>query len=117
MSMYRTSPPFTGLRADGMLGGRCGRCEFRRACGGSRSRAYHGTGNPFAEEPLCRYAPGSFPYQREVAARLYAGEPAEPETVPSPSAARDGEDRRTPEHPSAPSLWHRWLAPHPGHDL
>ncbi|MFE2314437.1 radical SAM protein [Streptomyces sp. NPDC059441] len=60
MSTYRTSPLFTGLRADGMLGGRCGRCEFRRVCGGSRSRAYYMTGNPFAEESLCGYIPGSF---------------------------------------------------------
>ncbi|MFF8910667.1 TIGR04053 family radical SAM/SPASM domain-containing protein [Streptomyces olivaceoviridis] len=75
-SIYRTSPLFTGLRAADMLGGRCGSCEFRRVCGGSRSRAYAVTGDPFGEEPWCGYQPGSFPYQRElegVAAGIDAG--------------------------------------------
>jgi radical SAM protein len=67
-SIYRTSPLFTGLRDPDRLGGRCGACEFRRVCGGSRSRAYGVTGDPYAEEPWCAYAPGSFPYQRELAA-------------------------------------------------
>ncbi|MEU6238989.1 TIGR04053 family radical SAM/SPASM domain-containing protein [Kitasatospora sp. NPDC047058] len=68
--IYRTSGLFTGLRDGDRLGGRCGRCEFRRVCGGSRSRAYGLTGDPYAEEPWCDYRPGSFPYQRELAALL-----------------------------------------------
>ncbi|MGW3044743.1 TIGR04053 family radical SAM/SPASM domain-containing protein [Kitasatospora sp. NPDC001159] len=68
--IYRTSELFTGLRNADRLGGRCGRCEFRRVCGGSRSRAYGLTGDPYAEEPWCGYQPGSFPYQRELAALL-----------------------------------------------
>ncbi|MEV4257135.1 TIGR04053 family radical SAM/SPASM domain-containing protein [Spirillospora sp. NPDC049652] len=72
-SIYRTSPLFTGLRAADTLGGRCGQCEFRRVCGGSRSRAYGVTGDPYAEEPWCGYVPGSFPYQRELAALLPEG--------------------------------------------
>jgi radical SAM protein len=68
--IYRTSELFTGLRDGDRLGGRCGRCEFRRVCGGSRSRAYGVTGDPYAEEPWCGYRPGSFPYQRELAALL-----------------------------------------------
>ncbi|MDC2957629.1 TIGR04053 family radical SAM/SPASM domain-containing protein [Streptomyces gilvifuscus] len=72
-SVYRTSPLFTGLRAPGMLQGRCGACEFREVCGGSRSRAYGVTGDPFAEEPWCGYRPGSFPHQRELAALLNGG--------------------------------------------
>ncbi|TQJ90891.1 TIGR04053 family radical SAM/SPASM domain-containing protein [Streptomyces sp. SLBN-31] len=69
-SVYRTSPLFTGLRTPDMLQGRCGACEFREVCGGSRSRAYGVTGDPFAEEPWCGYRPGSFPHQRELAALL-----------------------------------------------
>ncbi|MFF4905950.1 TIGR04053 family radical SAM/SPASM domain-containing protein [Streptomyces sp. NPDC001260] len=77
-SVYRTSPLFTGLRAPGMLQGRCGACEFREVCGGSRSRAYGVTGDPFAEEPWCGYRPGSFPHQRELAALLNGGAGEEP---------------------------------------
>lgn len=69
-SVYRTSSLFTGLRTPDMLKGRCGACEFREVCGGSRSRAYGVTGDPFAEEPWCGYRPGSFPHQRELAALL-----------------------------------------------
>lgn len=65
--IYRDSDLFTALRDAGRLLGRCGRCEFRHVCGGSRSRAHAVTGNPHAEEPWCGYEPGSFPYQREVA--------------------------------------------------
>ena len=65
--IYRSSPLLTGLRDPGRLAGRCGACEFRMVCGGSRSRAYAITGNPYAEEPWCAYQPGSFPYQDELA--------------------------------------------------
>ncbi|MFJ4422478.1 TIGR04053 family radical SAM/SPASM domain-containing protein [Streptomyces bobili] len=68
--IYRTSELFTGLRDADRLGGRCGACEFRRVCGGSRSRAYGVTGDPYAEEPWCGYLPGSFPRPRELAALL-----------------------------------------------
>ncbi|MFJ6070698.1 TIGR04053 family radical SAM/SPASM domain-containing protein [Streptomyces sp. NPDC093065] len=70
--IYRASELFTALRDPDRLGGRCGRCEFRRVCGGSRSRAYGTTGDPYAEEPWCGYVPGSFPHQRELA-QLPAG--------------------------------------------
>ncbi|MEV0179982.1 TIGR04053 family radical SAM/SPASM domain-containing protein [Streptomyces sp. NPDC050625] len=68
--IYRDSELFTGLRDPDRLGGRCGSCEFRRVCGGSRSRAFAVTGDPYAEEPWCEYRPGSFPYQRELAELL-----------------------------------------------
>ncbi|MFJ9775776.1 TIGR04053 family radical SAM/SPASM domain-containing protein [Kitasatospora sp. NPDC101157] len=70
--IYRTSELFTGLRDADRLAGRCGACEFRQVCGGSRSRAYGLTGDPYAEEPWCGYLPGSFPHQRELA-ELLAG--------------------------------------------
>ncbi|MCL2781599.1 MAG: TIGR04053 family radical SAM/SPASM domain-containing protein [Actinomycetia bacterium] len=68
--IYRESELFTALRDPRRLGGRCGACEFAGVCGGSRSRAYAVTGDPFAEEPWCDYAPGSFPYQDDLAALL-----------------------------------------------
>jgi radical SAM protein with 4Fe4S-binding SPASM domain len=39
------------------LKGKCGRCEFRRVCGGCRARAYAATGDLLAEEPSCAYVP------------------------------------------------------------
>jgi radical SAM protein len=65
--IYRTSPLFTGLREHDRLGGRCGECEFASVCGGSRSRAFAVSGDPYAEEPWCVYQPGSFPYQEDLA--------------------------------------------------
>ena len=59
--IYRDAPLFQSLRDSSQLGGRCGRCEFRNVCGGSRSRAYAVTGDPLAEEPLCNYEPAGGP--------------------------------------------------------
>lgn len=70
--IYRTSDLFTGLRDSRRLRGRCGECEFAPVCGGSRSRAYAVTGDPWAEEPWCGYRPGSFPYQHDVQRYLAA---------------------------------------------
>jgi radical SAM protein with 4Fe4S-binding SPASM domain len=91
--IYRTSELFTGLRDADRLGGRCGRCEFRRVCGGSRSRAYGVTGDPYAEEPWCGYVPGSFPHQPELAALLSGADP-QPSLRPSPTAAAGGKEHR-----------------------
>jgi radical SAM protein len=66
--IYRTSPLFTGMRDRGKLTGRCGDCEFAAVCGGSRSRAFGLTGDPYAEDPWCSYRPGTFPYQDDLAA-------------------------------------------------
>jgi radical SAM protein with 4Fe4S-binding SPASM domain len=55
--VYRTSPLFTRLRDPDALTGRCGRCEYRRICGGSRSRALALTGDPFRTDPWCGYEP------------------------------------------------------------
>ena len=55
--LYRTAPLFRALRDPDRLGGRCGRCEYRAICGGSRSRAFALTGNAFATDPWCGYRP------------------------------------------------------------
>lgn len=55
--IYRNSPAFIALRDTSNLEGKCGRCEFRDLCGGSRARAWSTTGNVFAEDPLCLYQP------------------------------------------------------------
>lgn len=55
--LYRHSPLFTSLRDTSNLKGKCGVCEFREVCGGSRARAYALTGDLFAEEPCCTWQP------------------------------------------------------------
>lgn len=59
VEIYRVSPLFQRLRQPERFEGCCGRCEFREICGGSRARAYAASGNPFGEDPLCSYDPGS----------------------------------------------------------
>jgi radical SAM protein len=56
-TVYREDPLFRALRDPARLGGRCGRCEYRAHCGGSRARAYATTGDPLAEDPGCVYQP------------------------------------------------------------
>jgi AdoMet-dependent heme synthase len=55
--IYRNAPLFVSLRDTSRFEGKCGACEFKEICGGSRSRAYALTGNPLAEEPCCAYEP------------------------------------------------------------
>ena len=55
--IYRNSPIFKQLRRPDELRGKCGACEFRHICGGSRARAFAVTGDAMAEEPCCAYVP------------------------------------------------------------
>jgi MoaA/NifB/PqqE/SkfB family radical SAM enzyme len=57
VTLYRAAPLFVALRAADGFGGRCGRCELRWECGGSRARALAQNGDPLAEDPLCSYVP------------------------------------------------------------
>jgi radical SAM protein with 4Fe4S-binding SPASM domain len=57
VTLYRRSPLFRSLRDSSVLKGRCGRCEFRDVCGGSRARAYAVTGDHLASDPSCPYVP------------------------------------------------------------
>lgn len=54
---YRGSDLFRTLRDPDRLEGKCGVCEFRTVCGGSRARAYAMTGNYMASDPSCAYIP------------------------------------------------------------
>jgi radical SAM protein len=67
--VYREHELFVRLREPDLLEGKCGRCEFRHVCGGSRARAYAATGSPFASDPLCAYDPpaGVSPAMRAMA--------------------------------------------------
>jgi radical SAM protein len=55
--IYRESPIFKSLRDTSKLEGKCGACEYKEICGGSRARAYAVTGDPLAQEPCCIYQP------------------------------------------------------------
>ena len=59
-TIYRESPLFRNLRDVSQLEGKCGACEFKQICGGSRARAYALTGNPLGEEPCCAYVPKGY---------------------------------------------------------
>ena len=56
--IYRDHSLFVHLRDIDAFEGKCGRCEYRHVCGGSRARAYAATGSPFGSDPLCAYEPG-----------------------------------------------------------
>ncbi|MGV3531132.1 MAG: radical SAM protein, partial [Chthoniobacteraceae bacterium] len=57
LDVYRDSPMFQQLRDPDLLKGKCGYCEYRAICGGSRARAHAMTGDYLAQEPLCNYQP------------------------------------------------------------
>ena len=57
LAIYRESALFTRLRDTASFGGRCGACDVKDLCGGSRGRAFAATGDPMAEDPLCLYQP------------------------------------------------------------
>lgn len=59
-TVQRYGELFAVVRDEVNLKGKCGRCEFKTVCGGSRARAFAVTGDLFASDPLCAYQPGTF---------------------------------------------------------
>ena len=57
VDVYQRHPTFLALRDPDHFKGKCGYCEFRMICGGSRARAYAVTGDPLETEPDCAYEP------------------------------------------------------------
>ncbi|MCX5685722.1 MAG: radical SAM protein [Planctomycetota bacterium] len=55
--IWQSSPVFLAMRDVDRYHGKCGRCEYRRICGGCRARAYAMTDDALAEEPFCIYQP------------------------------------------------------------
>lgn len=55
LDVYRNDPMFQRLRDPDRTNGKCGTCDFRTICGGSRARAYSFTGDPFGSDPCCAY--------------------------------------------------------------
>ncbi|WP_418279981.1 radical SAM protein [Halorubrum sp. DTA98] len=60
VDVYRNSDLFESLREPDEFSGKCGACEYRHVCGGSRSRAYAETGDPTGSDPLCPYVPEEY---------------------------------------------------------
>ena len=57
VDVYRNSDLFAELRDRDLLKGKCGWCEYREICGGSRARAHAVTGDYMESDPYCSYIP------------------------------------------------------------
>ncbi|APE96230.1 TIGR04053 family radical SAM/SPASM domain-containing protein [Halodesulfurarchaeum formicicum] len=71
VDIYRNSELFQALRDEDRFRGKCGACSYRTVCGGSRSRAYADTGDPFESDPLCPYVPPDYEGDRPEQAVAY----------------------------------------------
>ncbi len=71
-TLYRDSLLFRELRDPELLRGRCGACEYKRICGGSRARAYAVTGDLQAEDPACPYVPEGWEDRPKVVLPVHA---------------------------------------------
>ncbi len=69
--IYREAPIFKSLRDTSKLEGKCGACEYKEICGGSRARAYALTGDPLAQEPCCIYQPKNWDPELEQKAEAF----------------------------------------------
>ncbi len=57
VEVYQKAPLMLELRDSANLKGKCGLCQYKNLCGGSRSRAYALTGDYLAAEQRCVYQP------------------------------------------------------------
>ena len=70
------SPVFASIRT-GVLGGKCGRCEYRGVCGGCRARAFAEGGDLMGADESCAYEPtGTAPLIERRATVTYGSEAA-----------------------------------------
>lgn len=60
IEIYQRHPTFQALRDPEQLTGKCGACEYKQICSGSRARAFAMTGDLHAFDPLCDYVPSGF---------------------------------------------------------
>ena len=91
VEVYRGHELFRSLRDRDRLEGKCGACEFRTVCGGSRARAYAMTGDPLEADPLCSYIPPA--WQRTN------GHPERAQLTPHPERAQRVEGSAPARHP------------------
>lgn len=63
--VYRNSPMLRTLRDSSKLKGKCGACEYKAVCGGSRARAYAVYGDWMASDPFCVHVPKGYAVSEE----------------------------------------------------
>jgi AdoMet-dependent heme synthase len=97
--VYRLSPLLRTLRESAKLKGKCGACEYRELCGGSRARALLLTGDPLEADPYCAYLPA--PYARQV----IRGEAEEPRRYFARRIRGWPRAPRGPRNDESESLW------------
>ena len=74
VDIYQKSPTFLRVRDYAQIKGKCGVCEFKFICGGSRARAYALTGDPMRSDPYCIYQPPAWKTRRSVMNRQAEGD-------------------------------------------
>jgi hypothetical protein len=84
--VWRNAPVFQALRSSD-LGGKCGRCEYRKLCGGCRARAFALSDDYLAEDPSCVYQPAGAPVIERLREVTY-GMPVAPSLAWSPEASQ-----------------------------
>lgn len=66
VDVYQNHPLFRALRDSAGFSGKCGVCEFRSLCGGSRARAFAlSGGDPLSSDPDCLYEPPAWTRQQK----------------------------------------------------
>jgi AdoMet-dependent heme synthase len=60
VDIYRNHPLLRAIRGAEFIG-RCGACDLKDVCGGSRARAFAASGDPLGEDPACAYVPPGIP--------------------------------------------------------
>jgi radical SAM protein with 4Fe4S-binding SPASM domain len=65
VDVYRNSKIFKTLRDASKLKGKCGACEYKSVCGGSRARAYAVHGDTMASDPFCVHVPKGYQVSEE----------------------------------------------------
>lgn len=83
--IWRNAPLFRQLR-EGTLGGKCGRCEYQKLCGGCRARAFALEGDVLAADPSCVYEPAAGAAVIETDRAVTYGQEFVPGLVWSPAA-------------------------------
>ena len=59
LNIYQNSPVMKDLRDKSLLKGKCGLCEYKDICGGSRARAFAVHGDYLESDPSCDYTPAA----------------------------------------------------------
>jgi radical SAM protein len=75
IEIYRDHPTFRTLRDPEQLRGKCGACEYKQICSGSRARAFAMTGDLAEWDSLCAYVPPGYEAEHEQAERERALRP------------------------------------------